>query len=412
MSTSIGTQLRTARERQKLSLQDVSRKIFIRERYLQAMEAGNFAALPSRTQARGFIRLYADFLGLDAPALLAELDAAFAPESEPVSPSLPSTQETPSPEEVPLPARTVSAFLEIGETLQRRRNLLSISLEEVEKHTHIRQRFLEAMENGRFNALSSSIQARGMLHLYSEFLDLNSDDLLTKFADGLRAQLEEKKPEAGLSPAVEKTSAPGWRFWSDWGIIVFIAVLLTAIVVWSVAQVADEGSVAQTAVPTLPEIADVLLVTPTPQETANNTPIPTEPGGANISGSAPETQPTPTPTLNLPGSESGITVNIVIRQRAWLKVGVDGKTVFSGRVLPGSAYPYSANERIEITTGNAGALQIYYQGRDIGALGTSGEAIWRVFTRDGVATPTPQYTNTPTPTLSPTPAPFTPTPTP
>lgn len=409
MSTSIGAQLRAARESQNLSLEDVARQIFIRERYLMAMEAGNFAAMPSRAQARGFLSLYADFLKLDTDALLSALDESFSPQDAP-SPAPTVQQKT----EAPLPSSTTNAFIEIGEVLQQRRSLLSLSLEEVEKRIHIRQRFLEAMEKGDFQQLPSSMQARGMLQLYAEFLDLDANDLLLKFAGALQSQLEEKQPATHRTPRPEKTSRPGWRFWSDWGIVFVIGVLLVTLIGWAVGQVADESTAPQTPVPSPPEIADVLLATPTPAATATNTPVPTEQGGVVIDTTpGGPLAPTPTATLNLPGAESGVNINIVVHQRAWLQVVVDGKTAFSGRVLPGSAYPFSANERIEVTTGNASALQIYYQGRDIGALGTPGEAIWRIFTTQGIATPTPQFTNTPTPTSSPTTTPpVTPTATP
>jgi len=413
MSTSIGAQLRAARESQKLSLEDVARQIFIRERYLKAMEAGNFAAMPSRAQARGFLSLYADFLKLDADTLLSALDESFSPQDVPSSSPSP-TPVVPQEPEVPPPSPTTNAFTEIGEVLQQRRSLLSLSLEEVEKRIHIRQRFLEAMEKGDFQQLPSSMQARGMLQLYAEFLDLDANALLLKFVDALQFQLAEKQPPVRQTPRPEKTSRPGWRFWSDWGIVFVIGVLLVTLIGWAVGQVADESTAPQTPVPSPPEIADVLLVTSTPAATATTTPVPTEQGGIVVDA-APggPLAPTPTATLNLPGAESGVNINIVVHQRAWLQVGVDGKTAFSGRVLPGSAYPFSANERIEVTTGNANALQIYYQGRDIGALGTPGEAIWRIFTTQGIATPTPQFTNTPTPTASPTATPpATPTATP
>ena len=113
MSTSIGTQLRAARESQNLSLEDVARQIFIRERYLKAMEAGNFAAMPSRAQARGFLNLYADFLKLDANTLLSALDESFSPQGPHPSspPSAPPVQQ--QTEKSP-PSPATNAFAEIG----------------------------------------------------------------------------------------------------------------------------------------------------------------------------------------------------------------------------------------------------------------------------------------------------------
>ena len=61
----IGQRLREAREAKGLSLEQVAAETRIQERYLTVIEAGDFAALPSRTYAIGFTRTYARTLGLD-----------------------------------------------------------------------------------------------------------------------------------------------------------------------------------------------------------------------------------------------------------------------------------------------------------------------------------------------------------
>ena len=73
MTETIGQQLRQRREARNLSLEQVTQATHIKPHYLQALEAGDFNSLPSDVQARGFIRAYAGFLGLDAPSLLAGL---------------------------------------------------------------------------------------------------------------------------------------------------------------------------------------------------------------------------------------------------------------------------------------------------------------------------------------------------
>ncbi|MCS6910072.1 MAG: DUF4115 domain-containing protein [Anaerolineales bacterium] len=69
----IGEQLRKARESRGLSLEDAERATRIRAKQLAAMEAGDFSGFASPSQARGFLRNYAAYLGLDVEALLAEL---------------------------------------------------------------------------------------------------------------------------------------------------------------------------------------------------------------------------------------------------------------------------------------------------------------------------------------------------
>ena len=64
-ATEIGCSLREARERSGQSLQDASSNLRIRLAYLRAIENGDFKALPGMTYAIGYVRTYAQYLGLD-----------------------------------------------------------------------------------------------------------------------------------------------------------------------------------------------------------------------------------------------------------------------------------------------------------------------------------------------------------
>lgn len=64
-----GARLRAARETRNLDLSQIAAETRIPLRHLEAIEAGDFAALPSRTYAIGFSRTYARLLGLDEGAI-------------------------------------------------------------------------------------------------------------------------------------------------------------------------------------------------------------------------------------------------------------------------------------------------------------------------------------------------------
>ncbi|HWQ84370.1 MAG TPA: hypothetical protein VN363_07380, partial [Anaerolineales bacterium] len=76
-----------------------------------------------------------------------------------------------------------------------------------------------------------------------------------------------------------------------------------------------------------------------------------------------------------------------------------------GRILAGSAYNFEGEERVELLTSNGAALQIFYNQQDQGILGLFSEAIFIVYTMDGVQTPTPTITPTGTTTPRPSPTP-------
>lgn len=68
----IGAALLEARERAGLDVRTIEDQTKIRGKYLRAIEAEDWETLPSHAYAKGFIRTYAELLGLDAEALVDE----------------------------------------------------------------------------------------------------------------------------------------------------------------------------------------------------------------------------------------------------------------------------------------------------------------------------------------------------
>ena len=67
---SIGEKLRLARERNNLTIDQVARETHVAKRFLKALEDEDFAAFPGETYAMGFLRNYAEYLGLNAEELI------------------------------------------------------------------------------------------------------------------------------------------------------------------------------------------------------------------------------------------------------------------------------------------------------------------------------------------------------
>ncbi len=87
----LGTMLRRAREQQRIDLDSAAQNLRIKAHYLAALESGDYAALPSSTHARGFLRSYAAYIGLGDH--LAEVQEMYGRE----------TSDAPAPLQVPQP---------------------------------------------------------------------------------------------------------------------------------------------------------------------------------------------------------------------------------------------------------------------------------------------------------------------
>jgi cytoskeleton protein RodZ len=83
----IGNSLREARYRQQLELTEIEQATKIRARYLQALEEESFDVLPAPTYVKGFLRTYADYLGLDGQLYVDEYNSRYGVgEDEPREP--------------------------------------------------------------------------------------------------------------------------------------------------------------------------------------------------------------------------------------------------------------------------------------------------------------------------------------
>jgi cytoskeleton protein RodZ len=74
----IGNSLREARLRQGLDLAEIEQATKIRSRYLRALEEEQFELLPAQTYVKGFLKAYADHLGLDGDLYVEEFNSRYA----------------------------------------------------------------------------------------------------------------------------------------------------------------------------------------------------------------------------------------------------------------------------------------------------------------------------------------------
>jgi cytoskeleton protein RodZ len=73
----IGNSLREARERQGLGYPEIELATKIRAKYIRALEEEDFTAIPGDAYIRGFLRTYAEYLGLDGDVYVDEYGSRF-----------------------------------------------------------------------------------------------------------------------------------------------------------------------------------------------------------------------------------------------------------------------------------------------------------------------------------------------
>ncbi|HEX9089974.1 MAG TPA: helix-turn-helix domain-containing protein, partial [Anaerolineales bacterium] len=349
---SIGEQLRQARLAQDISLDQVSQATHIRLHYLEALEADQFDQLPSTAQLRGFIRAYADYLKINSAALVQALEGNLQASPVAAGPpdKLPGTASTSS--------NSQAIFSHLGQKLRSQRELMGLSLGDVERHTHIRMHYVRALEEGDLSHLPSPVQGRGMLSNYASFLGLNTEAVLLQFADGLQASLHDRQAErnqgASRSSKEETSRIPARPsqlrrlFSMDLFAGGFLIIFLLGFSIWGALRISAINR-EQDPSPTAPPVSEILLSTQNNGSTAIPSAsvvstIPATLNGAELITGTLEVAMTETPIVIEPtpaNANAPVQVYIVAHQRAWMKVSVDGEIAFEGRVMPGSAYSFS-----------------------------------------------------------------------
>jgi cytoskeleton protein RodZ len=416
MTESVGQQLRQARQERGLSLDQAAQETHIRLHFLEAMEAGDFHRLASRAQVKGFIRAYAAYLGVPSEPLLLALGET---PTKPVDTSQ-AVASFPTPGGLdPLSTEERQFFVEIGARLKSQREQLGLSIEDVERHTHLRDHYLRALEAGDQTGLPSPVQGRGMLHNYATFLGLDPEPLLLLFAEGLQTrQAVKRAAQTKKEPRRRSGRFPirlGRYFSGDTFLGVLMVLFLVGFVLWGAIQI-NTWQVNQQPTITVPSIAEALLTSPeaqgTPHVNETVTPTTVSEGETGIDQVLSEDeQPevddeTGDAELSVPAAGEGVVqVHLIARQRAWLRVTVDGEVEFDGRVLPDRSYNFQGERQIEVYTGNGAALEAFFNGRSLGTLGIYGQVVERVFVLEGIWTATPTITAIPTVTSTEMPPP-------
>jgi hypothetical protein len=102
----IGNSLREARLRQTLDFPEIEQATKIRGKYLRALEDEQFDVLPAQTYVKGFLRSYAEYLGLDGQLYVDEYNSRFVVGEE-ESPARPRRSAPPQSRGVQVQSRVV-----------------------------------------------------------------------------------------------------------------------------------------------------------------------------------------------------------------------------------------------------------------------------------------------------------------
>ena len=257
------------------------------------------------------------------------------------------------------------AMSELGAFLQRHREELGATLDDLEAQTRIRRKYLEAMESGEWDVLPPGVYARGLLRNYARAIGVSEAGVLRMYVKERPGEARLPEPQLISQPLIAE---PRFNF----EMLLAAGLLVVAIVLfaWTVGtRFLPGGQVAG---------ADPPAGTPTPRALAVSNPTRRATVSSSSRVSAP-TSPvrtvrplaTSTPTAS-PTAFQGLVMEVKATSDAWVLVQTDGSEAFSGFLRQGEARSWQAHSSLRLRTGNAGGTQITLNGQTLAVLGGNG----------------------------------------
>lgn len=240
----------------------------------------------------------------------------------------------------------------LGQELKKQRESRNISIDEMASSTKIVSRYLEALEQDRFDAMPGGFFVRGILRTYAMYVGLDENEVLEKYrAAGVLDEPARAKAQAprGLPDTAEKRKIAPW-------LMAGVAVLVV-IAVFSVL--------------TRPRRARA--VHPVSKPAAALPQTQTRTGPAPAVG-----KPTPAVEKPAPVKEEwkGLTMDISFQEPTWLQIYADGALKIYGLYPPGDKAQVQAEKEILVAVvGNAGGMTFLLNGQPGKILGRTGEVL-------------------------------------
>ena len=261
----------------------------------------------------------------------------------------------------------------VGDILRREREKQGLTIADIEQGTSIRRLYIGCIEQGKTEDLPGMVYAKGFVRNYAKFLGLDAEPLVQQFAEEngsvpapvpVPAMPEPESPPRRISlsnvgdESLSEISigSPSSSYVGIFGKLAVGIVVLVALVGGGAAIISAINAPAK--------------------ETAEVPPVKTEePAAAPTAAEAAATDEARV------AAAQDVRVSVRLTERCWTEVSVDGKSVFEGILEKGKSESWQGKESVVVRAGNAGALDVTLNGKQLGKFGNNGQVLERRFTK-------------------------------
>lgn len=210
-----------------------------------------------------------------------------------------------------------------GAWLRSQRKIREVPLGEIADATKISIRYLEALEEDRFDVLPASVFAKGFLREYARFVGLDPDEVVNSYLTAQQASAQPDSAEFDEEPrALARENKNTWLL--VLALVVALA-LVAFLIYWSGSQREAEVIAPPIAAPILPA-------------------------------------PPPAPVEEPSQPSAALTVTMDFTEDCWVEASVDGRRRISELRVQGESMRLEANEEVRLTLGNPRGVRLEVNG--------------------------------------------------
>jgi len=269
-----------------------------------------------------------------------------------------------------------------GDRLRREREMRGITLNEITESTKISRRHLEALEGEHFDQLPGGVFNKGFVRAYARFLGLDEDQAVADYSAASNEQPEpedkfpleiHEQPKRELNP--RRSHLP----------LVFAIAALVGVLVgyafWLKSRPHTNESVAGSTqqAPPAPATTAPPGKIPAPAPVAESAPPASEPTAASSAS-----QPAQVAPEKPAKPEKVFVVLVKAKEDSWVSIVADGKSVMERVLSADKKKKIKAGKTLVLRTGNAGGIEVTFNGVSLGSLGNENEPRTLTFNANGL----------------------------
>ena len=276
----------------------------------------------------------------------------------------------------------------MGADLKAERERQGLTIQDIERETSIRAAYIQALEQGDYNSLPNEVYVKGFIRSYAGFLHMDTEKLVQEYREAIHGAdvgpIQKANPEttslvnesapfssgSDFRERVEKSSKKQMLFMA----VATVVIAFVGSIYYFFGDDPNAEKPAQTAQQNVAQ---------QPQTQAQNPASGQNPQAQNSAstqnGQPAAQQPVQTigNTANASAGQADVTAKFT--GRCWIQAIADGKVIYEGTVEANQTLRWTGKKEVIVTAGNAGAIDVTYNGQHVGKLGKEGIVVEKKF---------------------------------